>query len=479
MKKTEKKNKKTAIGLVIAIVFVAVVAIVFVLVLGKKETFRTILVNDEEGSVKLERDEKNFEVTKDMKLIPNDFVTVGEESLLDLLVDDDKHIAVRSKTKFSVDAVGNQEEGQIAIRIKEGKTYIKIDHPLEPDDEFLIKTPNATVSVRGTTFTVEYDSMKGVTRVECVDGKVDVTSKSGEEASLQTGDVIEVVDIMTMSSLSQPEIDAIENVFLGGDGVVEYSEETEEAEEETDVTKEETVEEEESVIAEILQADVGDIVTFGTYGIAYREYYYSGANVYEVSKDSNPETPIEWIVLAKDGDSVTLFSKYVLDIFPYKWELDEPVTWEDSAIRVWLNRTFYDNAFTENEKEFIKPTTCINGDNTYYGVAGGNDTEDRVYLLSLEEVEQYFGVDDSDFDRYKNGELTWEAYATLCNEKSEGMLLGETMTTDGSCWWWLRSPGYNVYNAACVGNGGVDMYGSNGINIDQNEGVRPVIRIGL
>lgn len=216
----EKLKNKKALAIVIA-ALVVIIVVVLIIVLNRKETYRNVVVNDQSGTVGLERNQSAIEIVKNMKLIPNDFVSVGEESLLDLLVDTDKHIAVRSNTKFSVDAIGNPNKGLVTLNVTEGKSYIKIDNPLEPDDGFLVVTPNATISVRGTTFTVAYYPVRGVTRVECVEGKVNVTSNSGEAIDLLAGDVVEVVDVMTTSTLTQPEIDAIENVFLGGDGVIE------------------------------------------------------------------------------------------------------------------------------------------------------------------------------------------------------------------------------------------------------------------
>ncbi|MCQ2521953.1 MAG: FecR family protein [Lachnospiraceae bacterium] len=489
------KNKKVLIIACAAIL--AIVAVVLIIVLNRKESFRSVTVNDQSGSVDLERNQNVIEIAKDMKLIPNDFVTVGDESLLDLLVDEDKHIAVRSSTKFSVDAVGNPKEGLVTINVTEGKSYIKIDNPLEPEDGFQVVTPNATISVRGTIFTVDYNPNLGITRVECVEGKVNVISNSGDEIDLLAGDVVEVIDTMTTGTLTQQEMDAIVNVFLGGNGVVETEFLPEEKDNEANGGAEETETENdiETELAcmtaeEIMQANAGDVVTYGTYGITFRKYKWSSDGNIETDRTSNPVTPIEWIVIANDGGSVTLLSKYEVDILPYSSERGA-ITWEDSCLRLWLNQDFYGEAFTETEKAHIQTTTCVNEDNPYWGAnglvtwvdpgeedypAGGNDTKDKVYLLSLEELEQYFGITAADFYSFYYEVIDLDEYWNLCDEKLGGLLKSECATGEFEGWW-LRSPGYASDCVAYVStNDAVDMSGTGAMSCI---GVRPVIRIGL
>ncbi|MCQ2521950.1 MAG: DUF6273 domain-containing protein [Lachnospiraceae bacterium] len=132
----------------------------------------------------------------------------------------------------------------------------------------------------------------------------------------------------------------------------------------------------------------------------------------------------------------------------------------------------------------------VNEDNPYYGAVGGNgdyqpgdewypsggsDTQDKVYLLSLSEVEKYFGVGPSEWGRYVNGDIDGETYVVLCNEKNEGILLTENPVYGGE-YWWLRSPGFHKAYVAFVENGGVVVDGSDSTD---NGGVRPVIRVGL
>ena len=157
---------------------------------------------------------------------------------------------------------------------------------------------------------------------------------------------------------------------------------------------------------------------------------------YPQDKDGT-EKPIEWIVMKKEGNQVLLLSKYVLDAKPYNKEWED-VTWETSDIRQWLNNEFYTTAFNKAEKAKIQTSLIKNEDNSKYGTNGGNDTEDKVFLLSEKETETLFSNKEERI-----------AKATEYATKS-----GVYVNEEKAAWWWLRSPGDNSKNAAEVWNYG-------------------------
>lgn len=164
---------------------------------------------------------------------------------------------------------------------------------------------------------------------------------------------------------------------------------------------------------------------------------------YPQDKDGT-EKPIEWIVMKKEGNQVLLLSKYVLDAKPYNEEFED-VTWETSDIRQWLNNEFYTTAFNKTEKAKIQTSLIKNEDNSEYGTSGGNDTEDKVFLLSEKEAETLFSDEEERI-----------AKATEYAEKS-----GVYVNKEKVAWWWLRSPGYHGQHAAVVNKyGWVDRDGS-------------------
>ena len=181
---------------------------------------------------------------------------------------------------------------------------------------------------------------------------------------------------------------------------------------------------------------------------------------YPQDKDGT-EKPIEWIVMKKEGNQVLLLSKYVLDAKPYNEEFED-VTWETSDIRQWLNNEFYTTAFNKTEKAKIQTSLIKNEDNSEYGTSGGNDTEDKVFLLSEKEAETLFSDEEERI-----------AKATEYAEKS-----GVYVNKEKAAWWWLRSPGDFSNIAAEVDNDGwVDRSGD---SVNRNyDGVRPALHLNL
>lgn len=72
------------------------------------------------------------------------------------------------------------------------------------------------------------------------------------------------------------------------------------------------------------------------------------------------------------------------------------MTWETCTLRSWLNSTFLNAAFSSEEQKAILTTTMDNSEsqgNGQWSVTGGNNTEDRVFLLSYAEAKEFFNSD--------------------------------------------------------------------------------------
>ncbi len=134
----------------------------------------------------------------------------------------------------------------------------------------------------------------------------------------------------------------------------------------------------ETVTETIKSAKVGDYICFGEY---------------EQDKDvSNGNEAIEWLVLDIQDNKLFVISKCALDSKQYHTEY-VAVTWEDCALREWLNNDFLNAAFSEEEKAII-PTVTVSADaNPEYDVYQGNTTEDKIFLLSIQEVDKYLTID--------------------------------------------------------------------------------------
>lgn len=193
---------------------------------------------------------------------------------------------------------------------------------------------------------------------------------------------------------------------------------------------------------------VGDTITFGN----YRQ---------ENNDKTNEKKPIEWIVLDKKENKALLISKYGLDVQPYHTESVE-VTWETCSLRKWLNGSFLENAFTEREREAILETNVDNSMSqgaAAYKTVGGNNTKDKVFLLSYHEARKlYFHSDEARTAKPTAYAITRKAWVSPDN---------------GNGWWWLRSPGQEQLQAEAVrGDGKLGTIG-----VSRPGCVRPAILV--
>ncbi len=101
--------------------------------------------------------------------------------------------------------------------------------------------------------------------------------------------------------------------------------------------------------------------------------------------------------------------------------------------------------------------------NPSYDTDPGNATQDKVFLLSFTEANKYFS-----FGSERECKPTTYAVARGAYFNS----------SNGNCWWWLRSPGDYQDSAAVVDIcGGIGVYGGN-VDLDYYV-VRPAMWINL
>ena len=126
---------------------------------------------------------------------------------------------------------------------------------------------------------------------------------------------------------------------------------------------------------------------------------------YPQNNPSEP-TPITWIVLAKEENSVFLVSKKSLAIRKYHEERKK-VSWARSDLRQWLNDTFMKEAFSDQEQAIIETVN-----------------KDKVTLLTTDDIKKYI-IDIK--------QIVPKLTEYACIEESN-------YTTDSACAWWLRLP---------------------------------------
>ncbi len=96
-----------------------------------------------------------------------------------------------------------------------------------------------------------------------------------------------------------------------------------------------------------------------------------------------------WRILNIQNNTTLIITEEIIEQRVYH-DAYKDITWADCALRKYLNGEFYDK-FSAADKSRIIPVINKNPDNQWYGSKGGADTQDRVFLLSIEEVCKYFG----------------------------------------------------------------------------------------
>ena len=195
---------------------------------------------------------------------------------------------------------------------------------------------------------------------------------------------------------------------------------------------------------------------------------------------------IYWRILDIQDGRVLLLSEYVIEQRPFQElgvtiTLGEPapdlgyyfrrvnhIRWADSSLRYFLNNEFY-YRFSQEDRLRIAETTVVNStDNAWLGTRVRDNTIDKIFLLSLEEVIQYFG----DSSRFTEGGSGW-GIDDQYNAARVAISAAHLVEPGESTTWWLRSSGGRAASAVTIGHRGT-------INMDGTTtaplvGVRPAL----
>ncbi|GAB4044337.1 DUF6273 domain-containing protein [Spirosoma jeollabukense] len=187
--------------------------------------------------------------------------------------------------------------------------------------------------------------------------------------------------------------------------------------------------------------------------------------------DLIPFGPYRWQVLAIEDDSRALI--ITQDIVELRWYHTKfvDITWAGCAVRQYLNQELY-HTFSQDEQARIIEVTNPNVDNPWFNTTGGQDTTDRLFLLSLEEVCQYFG--DSSAKLRNKGEQAW----SIDDENNRKRQANYGTDYHG---WRLRSPGYYGRTGASINKNGHVYVRGNGVfgSPKDGGGIRPALWLRL
>lgn len=204
----------------------------------------------------------------------------------------------------------------------------------------------------------------------------------------------------------------------------------------------------------------------------------------------------DWRTLDVQDGRVLLLSDRIIDQKAFQNE--RGTTWKHCSLRKYLNGEFF-NSFNAEERDKIIQTKLPNNDAIWNGIkgGGGKTTNDKIFLLSVEDVVKYFG----DSNQMKNrGERAYKRHekvrypegpdaATMWEEdlytimsqlriddqyNSKRIAVGES----GIAWWWLRSPAQFGYDAAFVDKDGTVCVNGTAVG-NKDGGVRPAMWVDV
>jgi len=187
----------------------------------------------------------------------------------------------------------------------------------------------------------------------------------------------------------------------------------------------------------------------------------------------------DWLVLEKQNGKALIISEQIIEKRGYHPTKTE-ITWAECELRSYLNNKFY-NSFSESDKAQIRLTKVINTPQTWHGTDSGADTDDYIFLLSMDEVVKYFG-DSGDWAARKGW---WASLEGLWLGNGFGQIFFDQYniariakdTNGASTSWRTRSLGrLSIYTIIVDQSGACNITGWSG---QSDEGIRPAMWVNI
>ena len=203
-----KSQKKLLIILSIVVILGIVTVFSY---MNFKPRYRSVKLEEYEGTVNLTRQDKQVEPYKGIMLIPQDTVETLADSFAALSVDNDKHLGVEENTRININASGTEESGKVNIDLAYGEAIFEIENKLNDGSFFEVATPNAVLSVRGTIFNVVYTKEENISQISVEEGTVAVNygKKFSEQLMLNAGESVIIKDEDIVDDTEETEAEEI------------------------------------------------------------------------------------------------------------------------------------------------------------------------------------------------------------------------------------------------------------------------------
>ncbi len=202
----------------------------------------------------------------------------------------------------------------------------------------------------------------------------------------------------------------------------------------------------------------------------YRPYWNSNPSSYTEQENNGYYTktyywfkyePLNWQILSTSG---LIISTSIIDSTFFN-VTNSFSSWESSYMRKWLNSTFYNTAFSDDEKIHFK-------DSVVHSNAFGTATKtiDKVYLLSYDEaLSNEYGFNSSSSALDTNKAKKGTDYA-LCQGLWQNNNYGD---------WWLRTPKSSTSLYIVNYDGTLKEYGNLTAANITSLGIVPVVSVNL
>ena len=196
-------------------------------------------------------------------------------------------------------------------------------------------------------------------------------------------------------------------------------------------------------LSDLENVSVGTCFTFGNY-----------------KQGKNGEIlPIEWRVLEIEDGKALVLTDAVLDEVAFN-EIEKSVTWNNCTLRKWMNDDFLNAAFSSSEQEKIA-TVVINNHSTIqfidengktYKSKKSDDTEDKIFALSIEETVKYCSThpgamySEYIYDKYGMGmeNASWWTRSTALDSIGDEVVQYSAWISNGDDWY-VESNDYHSF----------------------------------
>ena len=181
----------------------------------------------------------------------------------------------------------------------------------------------------------------------------------------------------------------------------------------------------------------------------------------------------DWLVLDVQGGSALIITNNIIERREYNVK-NKKLTWEKCTLRKYLNSEFLKNFSDDEQKRIIE--TRISNNNIWVDTKGGKDTSDKIFILSLEDADKYFG-NTGDYQSIKriNGYGEVDIKGIYLSNHYNNLRIAKFNNEASD--WWLRSPGIASDTAVIIERKGHVF--TNGGALNCKFGIRPALWMRL